>query len=140
GEVVDEEFTRTGIRHIEISAEGFRLNGERIFLRGTNRHQEYPCVGYAIGSAAQYRDAKKVKDAGFDYIRLSHYPPDPAFMDACDELGLVVMDCIPGWQYFDRDSEAFAQLQLKNCRDMIRRDRNHPCVILWEVSLNESWM
>ena len=140
GRVVDAEETRVGLRRIEISADGFVINGERLFLRGTNRHQEVPYVGYAISAAAQWRDAKKIKDAGFDYVRLSHYLHDPAFMDACDALGLVVMDCIPGWQYFDRESEAFAQLQLENCRTMIRRDRNHPCVILWEVSLNESWM
>ncbi|GMV03964.1 MAG: beta-galactosidase [Gemmatimonadota bacterium] len=140
GAVADRGTARVGIRHFEISAEGFSLNGERRFLRGTNRHQEYPYVGYALSDAAQWRDAKKIKDAGFDYVRLSHYPHAPAFMDACDELGLVVMDCIPGWQYFDRESEAFAALQLDNCRKMIRRDRNHPCVILWEVSLNESWM
>lgn len=140
GSVVDDAAARIGIRRIEISKDGFLLNGERRFLRGVNRHQEYPYVGYAISDAAQYRDAKKIKDAGFDYVRLSHYPHSPAFMDACDELGLVVMDCIPGWQYFDRESAAFAAIQLDNCRRMIRRDRNHPCVILWEVSLNESWM
>lgn len=140
GRVVDAEETRVGLRRIEISADGFVINGEPMFLRGTNRHQEVPYVGYAISAAAQWRDARKIKDAGFDYVRLSHYLHDPAFMDACDALGLVVMDCIPGWQYFDRESEAFAQLQLANCRTMIRRDRNHPCVILWEVSLNESWM
>lgn len=140
GQVVDTESVRIGLRHFEISAEGFRINGEELFLRGTNRHQEYPHVGYAIGSAAQYRDAAKIKAAGFDYVRLSHYPHDPAFMRACDELGLVVMDCIPGWQYFDRESAEFQALQLDNCRQMMRRDRNHACVILWEVSLNESWM
>ncbi len=140
GDVIDEERSRVGIRHVEMSTGGFRINGEPMFLRGTNRHQEMPYLGYAVPPSAQYRDAKRIKDAGFDYVRLSHYPHDPAFMDACDELGLVVMDCIPGWQYFNRDEPAFAELQLKNCRDMIRRDRNHPCVILWEVSLNESWM
>lgn len=140
GRVVDAEETRVGLRTIEMSPEGFRINGEAMFLRGTNRHQELPYVGYALSGAAQWRDAKRIKDAGFDYVRLSHYLHDPAFMDACDALGLVVMDCIPGWQYFDRESEAFAALQLENCRTMIRRDRNHPCVILWEVSLNESWM
>jgi len=140
GAVVDEETTRIGIRRIAITAEGFRINGERMFLRGTNRHQEYPYVGYALSDAAQYRDAKKIKDAGFDYLRLSHYPHAPAFMDACDELGLVVMDSIPGWQFFNRADPAFTEIQYDNCRRMIRRDRNHPCVILWEVSLNETDM
>lgn len=139
GEVVDAERTRVGIRRISISRDGFRINGEKIFLRGTNRHQEYPYVGYAVPENAQYRDARKIKEAGFDYIRLSHYAHAPAFMDACDELGLVVMNCIPGWQYFGTDPE-FAQLQYQNCRDLIRRDRNRPSVILWEVSLNETAM
>ncbi|HKJ03258.1 MAG TPA: glycoside hydrolase family 2 TIM barrel-domain containing protein, partial [Longimicrobiales bacterium] len=140
GATVDQETTRIGIRTISMGIDGFRINGERMFLRGTNRHQEYPYVGYALSDAAQYRDARTIKEAGFDYIRLSHYAHAPAFMDACDQLGLVVMDCIPGWQYFDREDPAFAELQLDNCRALIRRDRNHPCVILWEVSLNESWM
>jgi beta-galactosidase len=140
GIVVDAEATRIGIRQIEISPQGFRINGERLFLRGTNRHQEYPYVGYALSDAAQYRDAQKIKDAGFDYIRLSHYAHAPAFMDACDELGLVVMNCIPGWQFFNRDDPQFTELQYDNCRRLLRRDRNHPCVILWEVSLNETDM
>jgi len=138
-EVVDREETRIGIRRIEISREGFRINGEKMFLRGTNRHQEYPYVGYAVPEDAQHRDARKIKEAGFDYVRLSHYAHAPAFMDACDELGIVVMNCIPGWQYFNPDP-AFAELQYRNVRDLVRRDRNHPSVILWEASLNETAM
>ena len=138
-EVVDSEQLRVGIRRIDISGDGFRINGEKMFLRGTNRHQEYPYVGYAVPAAAQHRDARRIKDAGFDYIRLSHYPQSPAFMDACDELGIVLMDSIPGWQYFGKDPE-FAELQYRNCRDLIRRDRNHPSVVMWEVSLNETGM
>lgn len=139
GKTIDSENTRIGIRHIEITKDGFRINGEKMFLRGANRHQEYPYIGNALSDAAQYRDALKIKEAGFDYVRLSHYPQSPAFMDACDELGLVVMNCLMGWQYFGKEP-AFAELKYQETRQLIRRDRNHPCVILWEVSLNESDM
>jgi beta-galactosidase len=139
GILCDIDTTRIGIRRFEITRDHFRINGEEMFLRGVNRHQEYPYVGYALSDEAQYRDAKKIKDAGFDYVRLSHYPQSPAFMDACDELGLLVLDAIPGWQYFNPDP-AFQDQAIQTCRDMIRRDRNHPCVLAWEVSLNESWM
>ena len=136
---IDLEQTRIGIRRIQITADGFRINGEKMFLRGVNRHQEYPYVGNAVPDDAQYRDARKIKEAGFDYVRLSHYPQSSAFLDACDELGLVVMDSVMGWQYFGTDP-AFTRLKYQECRQLVRRDRNHPCVILWEVSLNESAM
>ncbi len=137
--MIDVEETRIGIRHLEITKDGYRINGEKMFLRGANRHQEYPYLGNALSDAAQYRDALKIKEAGFDYVRLSHYPQAPAFLDACDELGLVVMNCLMGWQYFGKDP-AFAELKYQETRQLIRRDRNHPSVILWEVSLNESDM
>jgi len=137
--VVDAEATRVGIRHLEITSEGLRINGRKQFLRGANRHQEYPYLGNALSDAAQYRDALLIKQAGFDYVRLSHYPQSPAFLDACDELGLVVMNCLMGWQYFNPDP-AFADLKYEETRQLIRRDRNHPSVVLWEVSLNESRM
>ena len=139
GEVCDREQTRFGARHIKITKNGLWLNGKKTFLRGTNRHQEYPYIGYALSDNAQYRDARKIKDAGFDYVRLSHYPHAPAFLDACDELGLMVMNCVLGWQYYS-DLDEFKEFQYRQTRDLIRRDRNHPCVLLWEVSLNESPM
>lgn len=135
----DTTETRIGIRRIGFDDNRFVINGERMFLRGVNRHQEYPYVGYAISPQADYRDAKLIKEAGFDYVRLSHYPHSPAFMRAADELGLVLLDAIPGWQFYNPDPKFRAQV-LQTCRDMIRRDRNHPSVIAWECSLNESAM
>ena len=139
-EMVDEQHTRIGIREFRFTDDGSLLiNGEKTFLRGINRHQEYPYVGYATSAAADYRDAVKIKSAGFDYVRLSHYPHSRAFMAAADELGLVLIDAVLGWQYFSEDPAFQAQIQ-QTCRDLIRRDRNHPSVLAWECSLNESWM
>ena len=138
-DVADIVATRIGIRDFRIDGRrGFRINGERVYLRGTNRHQEYPFVGYALSDEAHYRDAVKIKNAGFDMVRLSHYPHSEAFMRAADELGLVLMNAIPGWQFFgDADFQDHA---IRDVRQLARRDRNHPSVAFWEVSLNESGM
>lgn len=139
GIVVDQEITRIGIKTMKFVGQDFYLNGKKTFLRGVNRHQEYPYIGYALSDNANYRDAKKIKDAGFDYVRLSHYPHSPSFMDACDELGIMTIDAILGWQYFSEDQK-FQKHIFQTARDLIRRDRNHASVLAWEVSLNESWM
>jgi len=138
GVVRDREELKVGIRDIKITNEGLWLNGEKTFLRGVNRHQEYPYIGYALSNNAQYRDAYLIKEAGFDYIRSAHYPLSPAFLDACDELGILLLDPILGWQYFG--DEAFEEFALASCRQLIRRDRNHACILAWELSINESWM
>ncbi len=138
GKTTDIISTQVGIRSIKLSEDGLFVNGEKTYLRGTNRHQEYPYVGYALSDEAQWRDAVKIKNAGFDMVRLSHYPHSEAFMDACDALGIITMNCIPGWQY--NGNEEFKENVLKDSRDLIRRDRNHPSVLFWELSLNESWM
>ncbi len=135
---VDSYETRVGIRSIDFTqAEGFKINGKRLMFIGANRMQDYPYLGYAVGNYGQRRDALKLKGGGFQFIRTSQYPQDPAFLDACDELGLTVLAPIPGFQYIG--GEAFKNHSYQDMRDLIRRDRNRPCVIAWELSLNETW-
>lgn len=139
GMTIDVVETRVGIRSIRFTRkDGLLLNGKRLRLVGTNRHQEYPWVGNAVSNGAHYRDFVKIKEAGFNCVRLSHYPQDPSVYEACDELGLLVIDCIPGWQFMNSDPRFVAQVE-QDIRDMIRRDRNHACVLLWETSLNETY-
>lgn len=140
GKLLEQQQTRIGLRTFHFDEQHqLWLNGKKLFLRGVNRHQEYPHVGYATSAQADYRDAVKIKEAGFDYVRLSHYPHSKAFMAAADELGLVLLDAILGWQYYSADPAFHAHI-LQSCRDMIRRDRNHASVLAWECSLNESEM
>jgi beta-galactosidase len=138
GMAVDQVETRIGIRSIQLSGGQLLINGQPYLLSGTNRHQEYPYIGNALSANAQYRDAVKIREAGFNIVRLSHYPQSPAFMDACDELGLLTIAAIPGWQFVG--DSLFMQRSYQDARDLIRRDRNHPCVAMWELSLNESPM
>ena len=135
----DGGIVRMGIRKAEFrGTDGFWLNGKPYHqLVGANRHQDFAYVGNAVPNSQQWRDAKRLKDAGFTIVRAAHYPQDPAFMDACDELGLFVIVPTPGWQYWNKE-EGWAEKVHDNTRRIIRRDRNHPCVLMWEPILNET--
>ena len=136
---LDGGITKIGIRSFEFrGTEGFFLNGEKYHqFIGANRHQDFAYVGNAVPNSQQWRDAKRLRDAGFTIIRTAHYPQDPSFMDACDELGLFVIVATPGWQYWNKDPQ-WGEKVHQNTRDIIRRDRNHPCVLMWEPILNET--
>lgn len=138
-ETVDGGATRIGIRYFEFDGEkGFMLNGKPFGqLVGANRHQDFAYVGNAVPNSQQWRDAKRLRDAGCRIIRVAHYPQDPSFMDACDELGMFVIVATPGWQFWNKDPE-FAEKVHQNTREIIRRDRNHPSVLMWEPILNET--
>ncbi len=139
GKVIQTNNTRFGIRTLAYDDKlGFVLNGEPLTIRGANRHQDFPWLGNANPDNAQYRDLKRLKEAGFNFLRLAHYPQSQAVMDACDELGLMVSVCTPGWQSFSRDTN-FTGLAKQDIREMVRWHRNHPSAIMWEVSLNETY-
>jgi len=126
-----------GFRAAEFTADGFMLNGKPFKLRGLNRHQSFPYVGYAMGRRAQERDAEILKqDLKCNVVRTSHYPQSPFFLDHCDRIGLLVIEEIPGWQHIgDKD---WKKASVENTRAMIERDWNHPSIIMWGVRINES--
>ena len=135
----DGGIIKSGIRKAEFRGkDGFWLNGKPYGqLIGGNRHQDFALVGNAMPNSQQWRDAKRLKDAGMNIIRAAHYPQDPSFMDALDELGIFIIVPTPGWQYWNKD-EYWAELVHENTRQIIRRDRNHPSVLMWEPILNET--
>lgn len=106
GNVIDGYRKRIGIRSVEFkNTDGLWINGKQYEgkLMGTNRHQDFAVLGNALPNSLQWRDAKKLRDAGMKVIR-THYVIDPAFMDACDELGLFALVEVPGWQFWNDDS------------------------------------
>ncbi len=136
-QVLDEDSRRFGFREAQFTDHGFELNGKVIKLRGLDRHQTFPWVGQAMPGRPQRRDAQILRNQlKCNIVRTSHYPQSRHFLDACDELGLLVLEEIPGWQHIG--DEAWQQISVDNVRRMIRRDWNHPSIILWGVRINES--
>jgi beta-galactosidase len=137
GQVHDQDSRRIGFREATFTDHGFEINGKVMKLRGLDRHQTFPFVGQAMPGRVQRQDAtilrKKLK---CNIVRTSHYPQSRHFLDACDEMGLLVLEEIPGWQHIG--DEAWKLISIDNVSRMIRRDWNHPSIILWGVRINES--
>jgi beta-galactosidase len=136
-EVLDHYDIRIGFREARFTPEGFLLNGKHLKLRGLNRHQTFPYVGQAMPARVQRRDAFILKrELKCNIVRTSHYTQSPHFLDACDELGLLVFEEIPGWNHIG--DAKWKDIAVHNVEEMIRRDWNHPSIILWGVRINES--
>jgi beta-galactosidase len=136
---VDEHRTRFGIRTIQFNrGDGkFYINGQALKLRGLNRHESFPYIGRAAPNRLQAKDADILKrELGVNIVRTSHYPQDPEFLDRADEIGLLVLEEIPGWQHIGNTS--WQDIAVENVREMVMRDRNHPSIVLWGVRINES--
>ncbi len=136
-QVLDEVSFKYGFRESVFKKDGFYLNGKKLKLMGLNRHQDYPYVGYAMPKSAQRQDAYILKhQLNCNIVRTSHYPQSKHFIEACDQLGLLVFEEIPGWQYIG--DAAWKEVALKNVKEMVNRDKHHPSVVLWGVRINES--
>lgn len=141
-QLIDQKTLRFGLRKIQVDrTKGVLINDEvQPFLSGVNRHQDYPVIGNAAPASLQRRDALLFKEAGFQVVRGAHYPMSEAFLDACDELGLLVFEATPGWQWYPTNNpEPFASRVRENIRQMVRRNRNHPCILAYETVLNETY-
>jgi len=138
GVPIDKKNIRFGFRSAEFDVDkGFVLNGKPLKLFGLNRHQTYPYIGAAAPARLQWMDAEILKyELGCNVVRASHYAQSPYFLDRCDEIGLLVMEEIAGWQYIGDAN--WQTLALQDLEAMIKRDRNHPSIILWGTRINES--
>ena len=137
GKEIDSDVRRIGFREARFTDGGFSLNGRIVKLRGLDRHQTFPFVGQAMPARVQRKDADILRrDLHCNIVRTSHYPQSRHFLDRCDEIGLLVLEEIPGWQHIG--PEAWKQASIDNVGRMIRRDWNHPSIILWGVRINES--
>jgi beta-galactosidase len=137
GRVIDQDSRRIGFREATFTDHGFSLNGKIVKLRGLDRHQTFPFVGQAMPARVQRKDADILrKNLHCNIVRTSHYPQSRHFLDRCDEIGLLVLEEIPGWQHIG--DESWKQVSIDNVGRMIRRDWNHPSIILWGVRINES--
>jgi hypothetical protein len=126
---------RFGFRTFEVrKGDGLYLNGQRILLKGVNRHSFWPETGRALNKKISYDDVKLIKEMNMNAVRMSHYPPDVHFLEACDELGLYVLDELAGWHH-SYDTPTGQRL----IGQIIRRDVNHPSILFWDNGNEGGW-
>lgn len=137
GKLVDSYDTCIGFRRLVFKSDGLYLNSRKLKIRGLNRHQSFPYIGYAMPESMQIMDADILKyELGLNAVRTSHYPQSHAFIKRCDEIGLLVFTEMPGWQHIGR--EEWKNQACVNLKEMIVQYRNHPSIFMWGVRINES--
>ncbi|WP_111707629.1 glycoside hydrolase family 2 TIM barrel-domain containing protein [Lutibacter citreus] len=135
GKAVDFVENKFGFRSIKlVDGQGLLLNGEPFFMVGVNRHQSYPHIGDAVPNSMHYEAALNYKKAGINTIRLSHYPQDNSFIEACDELGILLYEEPATWIRW-KEGEWMDKLE-QSLRIMVRNHRNHPSIIIWGAGIN----
>ncbi|MBN1924305.1 MAG: hypothetical protein JW798_00590, partial [Prolixibacteraceae bacterium] len=135
GEVVHQVQEQIGFRTIEVhEGDGFYVNGARVNMRGVNRHSFRPETGRTLSKEQNYEDVRLMKAMNMNTVRLSHYPADPDFLDACDELGLYVLNEIGGWH-----GRYDTGIGSKIVRETVTRDVNHPSVVFWDNGNEGGW-
>ena len=135
GQVLHRTSTRFGFRTFEVrKGEGLFLNGHKILMKGVNRHSFRPETGRALDPEDSWEDARLIKSMNMNTARMSHYPPDPAFLEAADELGLYVLDELSGWQHAHG-----AEIGHRLVREMVERDVNHPSILFWDNGNEGGW-
>jgi beta-galactosidase len=129
--ILDEVSNPLGFRYFKFdAAQGFFLNGKHVKLVGASRHQDFKGMGNALTDDIHVRDVELLKEMGGNFLRIAHYPQDPAILEACDRLGILASVETPSGNHIT-ESEAFAGNSLAIQREMIRQNFNHPSVIIW---------
>jgi len=138
GATIDARHLNVGVRRLVTDGTSLRLNGEPVHLAGFNRHEDYPATGRAHDERILMSDLRAIKATGANFVRASHYPQHSRFYDACDELGLMVMDEIPLWGWGREppapDEPLPVEAAFQQLEEMVRHHRNRTCVVIWSVS------
>lgn len=140
GKIIDKIEDKVGFRWFEFKDNGpFFLNGKRVLIRGTHRHEEFAGVGAAMSNSQHRKDMESIKEMGANFVRLAHYPQDPEIYKACDELGLLVWDELP-WCRGGLGTEVW-QTNTKNMLgEMINQNFNHPSIVIWSLGNEMNWL
>lgn len=146
GRVVDTATTQTAFRDVRFDArKGFFLNGENMKINGVCEHHDFGCLGAALNEDALHRKLTILRDMGVNAIRSSHNPPAPELLNMCDSMGIMVMDeSFDMWRRKKSNGDYarfFDEWHQRDLSDLVKRDRNHPCIIMWSIGneVLEQW-